>query len=333
MTNSWHKILFLIVLFGVVTILNVQPHAEEVELFEDRSSNLLAAETARLLPRQYVVDNQEGLKISRTLSISESQALIPLSGGPLEEPEQKDSNELQTSLALAVDVINGEVFFEENVNRRWSLASLSKMMTAVTASKLLSKDQVVKISDSDFSPLDPSEYHSLKVGESYTVEDLIRAMMVGSSNQAAEALARIAGREEFIKEMNSQAANWGMPDTYFGDPTGLSSVNQSTLNDVKTMVGHIWREYPEVFAYSRPANRSLTDPLTRKTVTVYAIHRFAGRADFLGGKTGYTEAAKENLVSLFDIQGRTILIVVMGSDNRFSDTDKLLRLVRERIPS
>jgi len=333
MNTTWHKVLFLGVLFGVIVILNIQPQTQGIEIFEDRSTNLLTADNARLLPHQLIgEDSFVKQEAPPEVSISDAQALVPLSGGPLEQ-NSYESNRLflKTRLALAVDIDSGERLYELNTKERWPIASLSKLMTAVVATKFLEKGQVIQITEADFNPLDPSEFHSLKVGQSYTVEDLIRAMMIGSSNQAAEALSRSSGREEFIVEMKNQAVAWGMFNTYFGDPTGLSSANQSTLDDLEIFMGHIWREYPGILAYSKNSIKTLTDPVTGKPVVIYAINKFASRPDFLGGKTGYTDIAKENLISVFNVNNRTVLTIILGSDDRFGDTEILLGWAKNKL--
>ena len=333
MSTTWHKIIFLGVLFAVVVVINTQSRTQEVAIFQDRSSNIAAAERARLSPRQVFVENTLPKSERPTrVEVSESQATVPASGGPLEKNyDAVNGLSLSTTKALVTDLQSGERLYELNTSDRWPLASLSKVMTAVVATKLTPHDQIVQISQADFSPLDTSEFHSLQVGENYKVEDLIRAMMIASSNQAAEALARVPGREAFINEMRNQASDWDMQNTYFGDPAGLSSTNQSTLDDLEKMIGHVWREYPSVFDYSRSSNRAIVDPLTGRAVVLYAIHRYANDPEFRGGKTGYTEAARENLISVFELDGRLIAIVVLGSRDRFGDTEELLQWTKNRL--
>jgi D-alanyl-D-alanine carboxypeptidase len=131
--------------------------------------------------------------------------------------------------------------------------------------------------------------------------------------------------------MKNQAVAWGMFNTYFGDPTGLSSANQSTLDDLEIFMGHIWREYPGILAYSKNSIKTLTDSVTGKPVVIYAINKFASRPDFLGGKTGYTDIAKENLISVFNVNNRTVLTIILGSDDRFGDTEILLGWAKNKL--
>ena len=63
-------------------------------------------------------------------------------------------------------------------------------------------------------------------------EDLLHVMLMPSSNVAAQAMADYIGSAQFMNEMNARAAQWGMTETYFADPSGISAANESTANDL-----------------------------------------------------------------------------------------------------
>jgi serine-type D-Ala-D-Ala endopeptidase (penicillin-binding protein 7) len=124
--------------------------------------------------------------------------------------------------------------------------------------------------------------------------------------------------------MNTAAEEWGLEDTHFADPTGLSALNQSTARDLIRMTRHILDQYPGVFAVTRLPSADITEMETGKQIRIYSTNEFAGAPDFMGGKTGYTDEAKENLLTIFSHEGRPIFVVVLGvSGDRFAETRKL----------
>jgi len=152
------------------------------------------------------------------------------------------------------------------------------------------------------------------------IEDLIKIMIVTSSNHAAAALADfyVFNQKEFVKLMNKKAADLSMGQTVFFDPAGLSPLNQSTANDIKKLIKYIDNNHSEILAYSQ-----------EKVFGDFKnINHFAGQSNFLGGKTGYLEEAKQNLVSLFLVDNRRILIIVLGAEDRFGQTQDLLNYLQ-----
>jgi len=176
--------------------------------------------------------------------------------------------------------------FQLNADQRWPMASLTKLMTAVIA------------------------YDNLTVGPK--VKNLVKQIMTASSNTAAQELSQALGEKEFINAMQAKAHELQMFETSYVDPTGLSFLNQSTMNDLEKLVRYIYKKHPQIFAYSRERG---------------SIHQLAGEPDFLGGKTGLTDEAGGNLVSLLNHDGRSLLIIVLGAgnnpDDRFIQTKKL----------
>jgi len=170
------------------------------------------------------------------------------------------------------------------------------------------------------------ESAGFKLGERYTVNDLISAMMTVSSNDAAYALAAHFGEDDFISEMNLFAKNIGMKSTTFRDSSGLSPQNLSTVEDLYLLGKYIWENEPDIFSITRKKSATIHDVNTGFQHTLININKFAGRDDFLGGKTGQIPEAGGNLLSLFTYKtfNQPILIVVLGTDERFVETEKIL---------
>lgn len=249
-------------------------------------------------------------------------------------------------IVLVADLKSGEIFYEMNPAMRWPLASVTKLMTAEIIAKNNLLNQSATISGAEFT-VDGST-GDLKVGETYVLSDLRNAMLIGSNNEAAMALADfyphtitasegsgarsagspfgvgVYGYDSFIAAMNTEARNLGLNDTYFSDPVGLSAANQSTADDLLAFARYIYEQYPEIFAITKKTSATLKELNSGSRITVKNINNFAGQADFLGGKTGYTDDASGNLLSIFSYEKQPVLIIVMGTEDRFGDTQKLL---------
>ena len=215
----------------------------------------------------------------------------------------------------------GKEVFGWETDKRWPIASLSKLMTAVIALEYMDTNQIVVISPEAMAVESPSGGFS--TGQKYRVNDLVRAMLLVSSNNAAEQISEVFGREEFIKIMNSKALELGMTETNFIDATGLSSRNQSTINDLVRLTEYIRLFRPELMATTSKASGIITEVKTGKRRTLNNINSFAGGKDFVGGKTGSTLEAGGNLISVFNIGGGPKIIIILGADDKFAETVKI----------
>ncbi|MGC9599198.1 MAG: serine hydrolase [Minisyncoccia bacterium] len=238
-----------------------------------------------------------------------------LSGGSAPPPA------LQDAAWLVADLTSGTVFASANADARWPTASIAKLMTATVVEDKLSAATAITITEDMFAT-DVTE-QTLVVGGRYTVSDLLRAMLLPSSNVAAEALASFYGRNAFLAEMNARAAAWGMSDTHFDDPSGISAGDESTANDLLKLAQKIYADYPQIFQITRTPQATIAEETSGKKILLTNINEFAGDADFIGGKTGYTDQADGNLLSVFRDGRKPLVVVVLGSGARFDDTKAL----------
>jgi len=213
---------------------------------------------------------------------------------------------------------------EQKIENRWPVASLTKLMTALVVIERTDLDSEIIISDNAVNQ--DGAIGDFKAGEKYKAEDLLKAALVLSSNDAATALAETLGIDNFVSEMNKKALELGMENTKFVDSTGLSYLNQSTANDLAKLVNYIYFDRPEILKITTEKKISITELNSGKVKPFYSINEFAGELSFLGGKTGFINESRGNLISVFqDDSGRgPILIIVLGSDDRFGDTKILL---------
>ena len=217
--------------------------------------------------------------------------------------------------------------FERGAEHRWPIASITKLMTAIVASEqgVLPK----QITFVDAMTAAEGDAGGFKTGDVMTGSDIVKGMLLISSNDAAEALAQSYGRDAFIRAMNDKASELRMLDTTFADPSGLSPRNQSTAADLYKLMSYLHDAHPELLQITRTRKVTVTELQTKRKRTIANIDAFAGQANFIGGKTGYiTEAeGNGNLVTLFTKNDQPFVIVVLGSPDRFGETRTLLKCI------
>lgn len=215
--------------------------------------------------------------------------------------------------------------FELNPNKRWSIASISKLMAAVIAFEQIGGNKEIKIDEKAVATEGTSG--DFQEGEIFTSIDLIKAMLLVSSNDAAAALARTIGEENFVKLMNKKAGELKMGDTIFLNPSGLSFLNQSTANDLTKLAGYIYNNHQEILGITEQKEIAINELGFKKTRKLVNINQFAGRPDFLGGKTGYLDESGRNLISLFNINNQPLLTIVLGAEDAHKETEKMLTCI------
>lgn len=227
---------------------------------------------------------------------------------------------------LSLSMNSEQVIFELNPGSRWPIASLTKLMTSVIAAEKVGLDKEITMSAKAVAT--EGAAGSFKIGEIYKTGDLIKAMLVSSSNDAAAGIIENFGEKEFIDEMQKKAAELKMFQTSYLEPTGLSFINQSTANDLAKLVNYVRQNHPELFEISRQKEVEIFELKSKKARKLLTVNRFAGQPDFIGGKTGYIEESGRNLIALFNINGRIILSIVLGADDSFKETEKIKGLIQ-----
>ncbi|MDD5431316.1 MAG: serine hydrolase [Candidatus Pacebacteria bacterium] len=282
---------------------------------------------------QAVAFNQPASAIKTQLPIVPQEIISTVNIQPaLIEKQQPVKNigvinpAIGAKIVFAKDLESGEILFAKGEDKYWPAASITKLMTALVALDKIGTEKVVEISQHAMD-IDDSKSGNFSAGEKYYVRDLTRIMLLISSNKAAEAIAEFYGRENFINEMNSIAGKLGISRKFY-DCTGLSMLNQFTADDLAKLAEYILLKKPEIFEYTTIKEMSFIE-LSTNTAKFFAnINIFAGREDFLGGKTGFIESSEQNLLSLFSHKGRKILLIILGSEDRFSDTGTLLEWIK-----
>lgn len=213
-------------------------------------------------------------------------------------------------------------FFHYNTYKTWPLASLTKLLTAVVVLEDIGRDKKIPIDETAVAT--EGEAGNLKTGEVYTAQDLLKIMLLTSSNDAAAAFENYLGKEEFVRRLNKKAAAIGMTQTIFHDASGLSDLNVGTASDMLRLTRYILEREPEIFNWTRLSS-FLVQPINDvRAQTILNINSLSARSDFLGGKTGTSKEAGENLLALFSFKDYRLIMVILGSPDRLRETEELL---------
>ena len=223
---------------------------------------------------------------------------------------------------ILVDVNTGKVIEHDEAFQRWYPASLTKLMTAYTTFRQIKAGRITlatPIVMSKQSAGEPASKLYLKPGDSMTLDDALKVMLVKSANDIAYAIAENVGgtMPNFVNLMNAEAARLGMTSTHYINPNGLPGKGQYTsARDLALLVMAIRREFPEYAGYFSLEGIKVG----KREYGNYnkLIGRFAG-AD--GMKTGFICASGFNQVSTATRNGHTVLSVVLGADTLIGRSD------------
>jgi D-alanyl-D-alanine endopeptidase (penicillin-binding protein 7) len=247
-----------------------------------------------------------------------------------------DPLDLNSSVALVIDQDTHEVLFSKNDSAVLPIASLTKLMTGlVIADASLPMDESITITQDDVDTLKGSSSR-LAVGTTLSRGELMHLALMSSENRAAHALGRTypGGLNQFVSLMNRKAFELGMTDTRYVEPTGLSSLNQSSARDLATLVS---------VAYERPILRSLsTSPgylveLGDRMLQFKNSNGLIRSPDWDIGlqKTGYISEAGRCLVMQAKVADRKLIMVFLdsaGKLGRAQDAERVRRWVEMQAP-
>jgi serine-type D-Ala-D-Ala carboxypeptidase (penicillin-binding protein 5/6) len=252
----------------------------------------------------------------------------PLSAPPLIS-QQMSYNDFSSKSILSMDAKTGIPLFSFNENKQLSIASLTKLMTALIILENYSLDEMVSI-DSRALSVEGVKLWLLS-GDMMTIENLLKALLIPSANDAALALAFHHSGDvlSFTYEMNRRAAELGMMHTAYSNPHGLDQKrNYSTAKDLLTLVSRLWK-YP-IFQeiVSMKQSTVVSKYLSKKRVK--NTNKLLG-GEIRGVKTGTTEAAAQCLLLYIERDQKSFFTVVLGSQDRYNDSRSLINGVFNHI--
>lgn len=225
---------------------------------------------------------------------------------------------------IAVDLTSGITLYEKNADAKLLPASTTKIITAMVALDSYKLDDILTVSKKAFVD---GQKMGLFVGEKMTFEDLLYGLLVYSANDAAMVLAQNfpGGYDAFILAMNEKAKTLSMINSHFDNPVGLDGGGQySTAKDL-IRVSEVAMRNP-VFAKVVGTKELVVKDITGKNSHYLKnINQLLGVVPGVSGiKTGWTENARENLVTYLERDGHKVMIAILGSQDRFGETKELI---------
>ncbi|HEX5476972.1 MAG TPA: D-alanyl-D-alanine endopeptidase [Burkholderiales bacterium] len=241
---------------------------------------------------------------------------------------------LRSASALVQDARTGEVVFTKNSDQVTPIASITKLMTAiVTLDAGLDLEQRVVISRDDIDSLKGTRSR-LRTGTVLTRDELLLLALMASENRAAAALGRTypGGEKVFVAAMTRKAAELGMHDTHYVDPTGLDSGNVSSADDLAKLV-RAAHGYERIRDYSTRERATVTSfgrklAFHNTNVLVRNSHWDIGLS-----KTGYISEAGRCLVMRVRMASKDLIVILLdswGRKSRIGDANRLRKWLESR---
>jgi D-alanyl-D-alanine carboxypeptidase (penicillin-binding protein 5/6) len=226
---------------------------------------------------------------------------------------------------LVINAVSGDVLLSKNANARLPIASITKLMTVDVALQHLNVDRYVTVSARATKA--GEEAAGLRAGERILVGDLVRAALIQSANDAADALADAAAhgdRALFVRWMNAEARQLGLTGTHFARPDGLDAEQHySSARDV-TRLAQWAMGLPEVRQAVRMRRSTISGGRVLRTWNdLLGVYR-----GVVGVKTGHTDAARWCQVTLLVRGGLQIYATILGSPSRAQRNHDLAALLR-----
>lgn len=250
----------------------------------------------------------------------------------IELPNVFENVALTGRAAVVYDLKNNEVLYGKAEEAQLPLASVTKLLTAYTATEVLGENKYIQIRPEDLLPDGDS---GLLVSENWKAGDLARFSLIGSSNDASEALARALSenRGHAAAAILSQAAQeLSLAQTFALNGSGLDT-NRSTsggygsAKDVALLLGEIYENNRTLLLDSSKPSGAFTSAEGFQHIASTTNELAISLPQLVGAKTGFTDLAGGNLAVLIEVApGRPVAIVVLGStrENRFSDVENLV---------
>lgn len=242
--------------------------------------------------------------------------------------------EVEAKSALLMDIATGTVLFEQNSHEALAPASVTKVMTMLLIMEAIDSGKIGwgdTVTASEAAAAKGGSQVYLKVGETMSVEEMVKSIAVSSANDCACAMAEhLSGSEAaFVEAMNARAKELGMEDTHFVNCTGLddgedASAHKTSAHDIARMSRELLKSHPDITKFTtiwmdtiRGGSFGLSN--TNKMVRFYN--------GCTGLKTGFTQGAGYCLSASAEREGLQLIAVVMGcetSQKRFAACKSML---------
>jgi serine-type D-Ala-D-Ala endopeptidase (penicillin-binding protein 7) len=235
--------------------------------------------------------------------------------------------DVRAEAAIIYNPENGKVLWESNSQNQRSIASITKVMTAVVfLENTPDLTETVTVTPADVRAASTTY---LRSGYTLSKSDLLHLMLIASDNAAARVLARVSpyGSEGFIKRMTEKARELGLNNTTYADPSGLLAANLSSAYDMARLITYVSGD-ERIASIMRKQYHSVA--VGRQTIQVHSTNQLVmkGDVDVQAGKTGFISKAGYCLATLLRLPqgGPQVAVVVLGAKSnagRFMETRHL----------
>lgn len=227
--------------------------------------------------------------------------------------------ELTAAAVLVANTTTGRILYARNEHERRSPASLTKIITAIVAVERGDLNRKITIKKEDLAVY---SMIGMQVSDEYTLHDMIYFVLITSDNAAALAIARALGGGDpkvFVGWMNEKVAEWGLQNTHFTNPYGFDAENNYTSAYDMAVIALRAMQYPWFAEIVGLAQKDIANWRLRSTNRMLTLYPGA-----VGVKTGTEVLAGECLITLVRRPEGEYLTVVLGSQDRYQDSTRLL---------
>lgn len=242
---------------------------------------------------------------------------------PVGKYQKQNTPEISARSAFIVDFKTGITLFEKNPNLKHLPASTTKLMTVLVALEKCTTETVVTVGN--FSNI--GNQMGLQTGDQITVENLIYGLLIKSGNDAAYALAYACSQSlaSFVDSMNEKAKSLEMLNTRFANPAGFDDQLQySTAKDLAKLA-KVAMANPLISKIVTVKSTVVTDISGNKTYYLENVNKLLNEIEGIEGiKTGQTNGSLEILITKTTREGNSIIIVLLGSQDRFEESKRLI---------
>ncbi len=223
------------------------------------------------------------------------------------------------------DTKSEKFLFNHNIDQPLPIASITKLMTAVIVTEKLDPNATLTIAAEDVNV--DGHGADLAKDEKIGAHDLLKIMLIKSSNDAASSFATLAKTQgiDFVAAMNAKAQELGMTNTHFLDPAGLDDNAHSTVRDLVRLYSYINDKHKDIWEILRMKSDDIASVSGIQHHVVSTDQLLGLIPHIIGGKTGYTDLALGTM-SLMVLQAPddNLISIVLGSNDRFGETQKLI---------
>ncbi len=231
------------------------------------------------------------------------------------------TDDYSSQSALVYDLSSGYTLYSKKPDNKTYIASLTKMVSTKVLLDTVSLQDQVEINE-DVEKIGGSALQ-MKKGQKLSKEDLLKAAVIASSNQAIFA---VNDPDDTVSKMNKLVDALGLTDTHFTNPAGFDDGdNSSSANDLVPLA-KLFFNTPLLFQYASSSKTELTDLTTGQKLKITNTNDLLrlGVPNVLAGKTGTTQKAGQNLVLLVEKNGHRYLVVLLNGADRYKDAYKVL---------